>query len=225
MTEQNPARPDPSRPCSVREIVAGPAGPVRIELALAPSGGQLMVSGPDIPLVSVQPVESALGRNRRERAEAATLARGKLTAHEKYRARRFRAWAAQPDLFSRNAVAVSMTVDGARAELRPSRGHLERSSFDVRAQVGERSYLLSQSGRRAGQVLRDGRLVAELRRSSRYQKDHRYEGDLAWEAGVDHLDVAITHTFATAYRVGADGFFLNLLKLSGLLVLTAALGG
>jgi hypothetical protein len=118
-----------------------------------------------------------------------------------------------------------MTVAGDQAELRPGGGHMFRSSFDVRAQVNNRAYVLSQSGRRAAQVLRDGRLVARLRRSARYRNGPRYDGDLGWEAGADALDVAITHALAGAYRVGANGFFLNLLTWTGVVAVAVASGG
>ncbi|MBO0825076.1 MAG: hypothetical protein J2P27_14675 [Actinobacteria bacterium] len=225
MTFDRPAYREPAGSCSVREITAGPAGPVRIELRFVPSGGQLLISGPSIPLVSVQRIESAKDLARRERADARAVARGKPTAYESHRANRFRIWAAQADLFSRRPRAVSMRVAGVKAELRPGGGHLLRSSFDVRAQVNARNYLLSQSGRRAAQVLRDGRLLARLRRKAGDRMNRRYDGDVIWEAGADDVDVAITHALANAYRVGSDGFLLNLLKWIAAVALAVAFSG
>lgn len=228
MTDQRPAYQDSSRSSSVREVGVGPAGPVHIEMRLEPSGGQLLISGPGIPDVSVQRIEPARERDRRERAEAAAIARGKPTAYERHRAARFRSWVSRPDLFSRKAKATGMTVAGASAELEPGGGRLQRSSFDVRARVNERGYLLSQTGRRTARVLRDGVLTATLRRSSAYGQGPRYDGDLEWGPAADHLDVAMTHALASAYRVGADAFLVNLLKWIGYAVfaaVTAALGG
>lgn len=206
-----------ARSADVREVAAGPAGPVRIETRLAWSGGQLVISGPDIPCVRIEHVESARERARRERAEA-VIARGKQSRYELRRAARFRNWASWSDLFSRKGKAVRLAVAGATAELQPGSGRLTRPSFDVGAQVNERAYLLSQTGRRTAQVLRDGRLVVSLRRSSAYGKGPRYDGDPDWAAVADSLDVALAHSLASAYRVGAYGFFLNLLRALGYVV-------
>lgn len=220
---QNPT--DPSR---ARDMAAGPAGPVRIETRLAPSGGQLVICGPHIPRVSVERVEPAAERARREKADARAAAKGKRSQHERHGAARFQLWAHQPDLFSRKPAAVRLTVADATAEMRPRRDFVMRSSFNVCAQVNEREYLLSQVGRRNTQVLRDGRPVAQLRRESAYRPGPRYSDEIEWGIDADHIDVALTHALASAYRVGADGFFVNLLKWVGygvIAVFSGILGG
>ena len=216
---------DPADPSRSRDVAAGPAGPVRIETRLAPSGGQLVICGPHIPRVTVERVEPAAERARREKANAWAVAKGKPSQHERSGASRFQFWAHQPDLFSRNRAAVRLTVAGATAEMRSCRGFVMRSSFNVCARVNEREYLLSQVGRCTAQVLRDGHPVAQLRRESAYRTGPRYSDDIEWDIGADHIDVALTHGLASAYRVGADGFLLNLPKWVGIVVLGAILGG
>lgn len=205
--------------CRRREVAIGPAGPVRIEWRLAPYG-QIEISGPDIPCVTVEHLESSAERAAREKAETRAAAKGRLPPLEARRAFRFENWTSQPDLFGRKGAAARLTVADAVADLRPQRALMRRSSYDVRAQVGEREYLLSQKGRRRAVVLRNGLPVAELVRPARYGTSRpRYTEAVPWGAEADGADVAMTHSLANAYRVGADGFFLNLLKgLAGLTV-------
>ena len=196
-----------------REIAVSPAGPIRIEWRLAPYG-QIEISGPDIPCVTVERVESPAEGAAREKAEARSAAKGRLPPLEANRVRRLQGWASRPDLFSRKPEAVRVTVADAVVDLGPQRAFMRRSSYDVRAQVDKREYLLSQKGRRRAVVLRDGLLVAELVRPAAYTASRpRYKDAVPWGAEADGVDVAMTHSLANAYRVGADGFFLNLLKV------------
>jgi hypothetical protein len=154
--------------CGCREVAIGPAGPVRVEWRLAPYG-QIEISGPDIPCVSVEHVESRAERAAREKAEARAAAKGRLPPLETNRALRFQRWASRPDLFGRKPEAVRLTVADAVVDLRPQRAFMRRCSYDVRVQVDKREYLLSQKGRRRAVVLRDGLLVADLVRPAAYR--------------------------------------------------------
>lgn len=213
---------NPGDPARSRELTAGPSGPVRIETWLTAAGGRVEVSGAGIPQVTVAHVESLYDQTRREEAEARAAARGKPTKHQLKGGSRFAAWAAKPDLFSRKPYAARLTVAGDAAELRPSRAFLARSTFNVSAQVGERGYQLSQTGVRTAQVLRDGQPVAWLTRDPAGTTRERYREDVAWDEGAERVDVAVTHALASAYRVGADGVALSLLKGLGYAVVMVA---
>ena len=199
--------------CRSREVAISPAGPVRIEWRLAPYG-QIEISGPDIPCVTIEHVESAAERAAREKAEARAAAKSRLPPLDRNRVLRFQGWASRPDLFGRKREAVRLTVADAVADLRPQRAVMRRSSYDVRAQVDGRDYLLSQKGRRRAEMLRSGIVVAELVRPAAYRTSRpRYEDAVTWGVEADSVDVAMTHSLANAYRVGANGFVLNLLKV------------
>lgn len=188
--EQPIAAPRQPTPVSrIRDIPGGPAGPVRIEVRLIPQT-QLVISGPGIPRVCL--IES------RPPPPAGPSKHWLKTAFS------------APELFDRDRAGVRLTVAGATAELRPRPAIMVRASYGVRAQVSGRHYLLSQVSRRRARVRRDGQTVAGLRRPSTYKKGPRYADNVKWAAGVDPIDVAITHTLASAYRVGSPGFVSNL---------------
>lgn len=209
---------------SVRQVAAGPAGPVRIEVRLIPPAPltvahhQLTVSGPGIPQVRIDRVETTREQARREKAEAKLAAKGKrpraaarLSGAPLERAMKL------PDLFPRMLGAARLTVAGAAAELRPRRALMVRASYGVDAQVSGRRYALTQVWWRTARVKRDGQKVAGLQRRSSYQNG-RYADEVDWAAGADPLDVAMTHALASGYRVGSPGFLANLgLVIVGLL--------
>jgi hypothetical protein len=215
---QGPVPQEPGRILSVRDVLAGPAGPVRIEVRLVPPAPfmaarpQLSVSGPGIPHARVDRVETASERARRENAEATMAAAGKRPR----RAARLSAAGLdemlnQPDLFSRTW-AVSLTVAGSAAELRPRRDLLARASFGVDAQVSGRRYALTQVWWRTARVVRDGRTIARLRRPLSLRSGPRYADDVRWAACADPVDVTMTHTLGSAYRVGSPGFLVSLAR-------------
>ena len=206
----------------IRDIPDGPAGPVRIEVRLIPRT-QLVISGPGIPRVCLDRVETAAERALRERAEAMAAAKGRPPPPAGPSKRWLKTGFSAPELFTRDQKheGVRLTVAGATAELRPRPAIMVRASYGVRAQVSDRHYLLSQVSRRRARVRRDGQTVAGLRRPSTYKKGSRY-ADVQWAAGVDPIDVAITHTLASAYRVGSPGFMSNLAL--GIAALTDLLG-
>jgi hypothetical protein len=75
-------------------------------MRLAPFG-QIEISGPDIPRVSVEHIESAAQRASREKIEArASAAKGKRPPLERFRAFASGAGYPGPGLFSRNLDAV-----------------------------------------------------------------------------------------------------------------------
>lgn len=208
----------PGRIWSVRNVLAGPSGPVRIEVRLMPPAPlmiarpQLTVSGPGIPQVRVDRVESAWDRARRESAEAETATAGKRPR----RAARLSSAAVEaalnrPDLFSRTW-AVSLNVAGSAADLSPRRVLMVRASLGVDATVNGRRYALTQIWWRSARVKRDGQTVARLRRPLSVQIGPRYADDVHWAASADPLDVAMTHALASAYQVGSAGFLVNLVR-------------
>lgn len=196
----------------VRDVVAGPAGPVRIEVRLIPQT-QLMVAGPGIPAVRVDRVETAAERARREKAEAKAAAKAKPGSPAGSVRSRPKTALSVPDLFPRRREAVALTVGGAPAGLTPRRVLMVRATYGVRAQVSGRRYLLSQVWLRSARVRRDGQTVARLRRPSSYSKGPRYGDDVTWAPDADPVDVAMTHALASAYRVGSPGFASNLVLI------------
>jgi hypothetical protein len=191
---------------------------VRIEVRLVPPAPlmiacpQLIVRGPGIPLVSIDRVESAWERARRENAEAEMAVSGKRhrraarlsDARLEYELNR-------PDLFSRTW-AVSLTVAGSAAELRPRRVLLARASYRVDARVNGRRYAMTQVWWRSARVKRDGQTVAVLRRPLSVQNGPRYADDVRWAVCADPVDVAMTHALGSAYQVGSPGFLVNLVR-------------
>jgi hypothetical protein len=213
--QDQPGSPSAAGAVSVRDVDASPAGPVRIELRMSPL--RLVVSGPALPRVCVERAETTAERARREKAEAKAARRGKppppppVVPGERQLKERL----SLPDVFPRQREAAGLTVDGSPAGLMPGRALIKRASFDVRAQVYDRQYVLSQIRGRQARVTRHGRTVAELRRTSRYGRGPRYDPGVAWADGADPTDVAMTHALASAYSVGAWGFPLNLLRAAG----------
>lgn len=201
---------------SVREVASGPAGPVRIELRLIEPyqlmamRPQLTVSGPGIPQVRLDRVESALERERWEHMAAQTAAAGKGRRRAvRPRGRQLEQALAAPDLFSRRW-AVSLAVAGSPAELRPRRVLMTRASYGVDARVSGRRYTLAQVWWLSARVTRDGRTVARLRRPLAVSGGPRYADAISWTARADPVDVAMTHALASAYQVGSPGFAVNL---------------
>lgn len=209
---------------SVRDVAAGPAGPVRIEVRLIPSAPltiarhQLSVTGPGIPQVRIDRVETTREQARREKAEAKMAATGKRPRTAARPGRNpLEQMLRLPDLFPRVQGAARLNVAGSAAELRPRRAVMVRASYGVGAQVSGRRYALTQVWWRTARVKRDGQQVAGLQRRSSYQNG-RYADDVEWAAGADPLDVAMTHALASGYRVGSPGFLANLaLVILGLL--------
>lgn len=207
---------EPGQIVSVREVPSGPAGPVLIVVRLIPAAPfmaarpQLSVSGPGIPQASVDRVETAWERARRENAEAKVVASGRRArGAARLSGPRLEEMLNQPDLFSRSW-GVSLTVAGSAAGLSPRRALMARASFGVDAEVSGRRYALAQVWWRSARVKRDGQTVARLRRPLSLQNGPRYADDVRWAAWADPVDVAITHTLASAYRVGSPGFLVNL---------------
>lgn len=142
--QDQPGSPGPAGAVFVRDVDASPAGPVRIELRMSPL--RLVVSGPALPRVCVERAETTAERARREKAEARAARRGKppppppVVPGERQLKERL----SLPDVFPRQREAAGLTVDGSAAGLMPGRALIKRASFDVRAQVYDRQYVLSQ---------------------------------------------------------------------------------
>jgi hypothetical protein len=173
---------------------------------------QLTVSGPGIPQVRVERVESAWERARRENAEAEVATTGKRPRRAaRLSSGQLEAMLNGPELFSRTW-AVSLTVAGSVAELSPRRVLLVRASHGVDATVNGRRYVLTQIWWRSARVKRDGLTIASLRRPLAVQDGPRYADDVHWTASADPLDVAMTHALASAYQVGSAGLLVNLVR-------------
>lgn len=187
-----------------REIPAGVAGPVRLELRLG-WPRRLVVSGSMIPTVRIDRVETPRERARREKRAAKGKTTKRVDDHPgsndmgPYTAR---------DTFPRKPGSVALTVADAPAELAPRRVFMFRATYGARATVAGRRYLLLQTSWFRARVRRDGQRVARLRRVRKSRRP--YEDDVRWEPGADPLDIAMTHALASAYRVGSPGFLYNL---------------
>jgi hypothetical protein len=118
--QDQPGSPGLAGADSVRDVGASPAGPGRIELRMSPL--RLVVSGPALPRVCVERVETTAERARREKAEARTARRGKpppppvLPGERQLKER-----LSLPDVFPRQREAASLTVDGSPVGLMPGR--------------------------------------------------------------------------------------------------------
>jgi hypothetical protein len=186
----------------VRRIPPGLAGAVQVESS---AGRRLAVTGPGIPSVRVERVETP--RERAHREKRAAKGKPPVTG-DRHAIADGSAPFTVPDAFTRDRQALVLTVADARAKISPRRVFVIRATYGVRAEAAGRRYLLAQTSWFRAKVVRDGRVVARLRRLRRGGLP--YEDDVRW-MDADPLDVAMTHTLATAYRVGSPGFVYNLL--------------
>lgn len=111
-----------------------------------------------------------------------------------------------PRIVPNDRHAVTLTVDGQPVPLDCGRRALRRATFDVRAVVAGRDYLLHHERRWRAWLLRDGQPVSRLSMSDRGAMVHaEYESDA--------VDATVEVSLGIVLGVGAPGFFRNLLAV------------
>ncbi len=120
--------------------------------------------------------------------------------------RRF-VWLVRPPRIVPNSPrAVALTVDGQPMPLDCGRRALRRSTFNVRATVVGREYLLRHERRWRARLERNGHTVSRLSTSDR--------GDTlraVHEPGADVVDATVGVALGLVLGVGAPGFLRNLI--------------
>ncbi|MFF2775142.1 hypothetical protein ACFVU3_09555 [Streptomyces sp. NPDC058052] len=98
---------------------------------------------------------------------------------------------------TRKAARLTLTVDGAPAVIRPSRGRLLRRSYRVDVRAGGFRYRLVPCSYAESRLTRDGRRIGTLDSSG----DGRVTDE--WDAGPTPLDLAVGTALAAAFGTGA----------------------
>jgi hypothetical protein len=101
--------------------------------------------------------------------------------------------------------AVALAVDGRPAPLDCGRRGLRRATFDVRATVVGREYLLRHERRWRARLVRDGRQVSRLSTS-----DGGATLRAEYQPGADVVDATMGVALGMVLGVGAPGFWRNL---------------
>jgi hypothetical protein len=102
--------------------------------------------------------------------------------------------------------AVELRVDDEPAPLDCGRRAMRRATFDVRATVSGRDYLLRHRGRWRAHLERGGQPVIELSTS-----DHGGMMSAAYRPAADVTDATLAVALGATLGIGAPGFFRNLL--------------
>jgi len=113
-----------------------------------------------------------------------------------------------PRIVPGNRHAVTLTIDGQSAPLDCGRRALRRATFNVRATVAGRDYLLRHDGRWHARLERNGLPVSRLSTSDRGATLHA-----AYEPGADVVDATMSVALGLVLGVGAPGFLRNLLAV------------
>lgn len=102
--------------------------------------------------------------------------------------------------------AVRLTVDGQPAPLDCGRRALRRATYDVRATVAGREYLLRHTGRRHARLDRGGQPVARL---STVEPGRTMAA--TYEPAADAADATVAIGLGLTLGIGAPGFLRNVL--------------
>lgn len=102
--------------------------------------------------------------------------------------------------------AIAFTIDGQHAPLDCGRRAIRRATFDVRATVAGRDYLLHHEGRRQARLERSGQVVSRLS-----TPDHGETMRAVHQPGADVVDATVGVALGTVLGVGAPGFLRNLI--------------
>lgn len=111
-----------------------------------------------------------------------------------------------PRIVPNDRQAVTLTVDGQPAVLDCGRRAMRRATFDVRAMVAGREYVLRHEGRWRARLERGGQRVSRLSTS-----DGGETLAAAYEPGADVVDATVGVALGLTLGVGAPGFLRNLL--------------
>jgi hypothetical protein len=117
------------------------------------------------------------------------------------------AWAVRPPrIVPVDRHAVALAVDGQPAPLDCGRRAMRRATFNVRATVVGREYLLRHEGRWRARLERNGQQVSRLSTS-----DRGATVAAAYLPGADVVDATVGVALGLSLGVGAPGFLRNLL--------------
>lgn len=111
-----------------------------------------------------------------------------------------------PRIVPNDRHAVTLTIDGQPAPLDCGRRAMRRATFNVRATVAGREYLLRHEGRWRARLERNGQQVSRLSTS-----DGGETLSAVHQPGVDVVDATMGVALGLTLGVGAPGFVRNLL--------------
>jgi hypothetical protein len=112
-----------------------------------------------------------------------------------------------PRIVPNDRHAIALTVDGQPVSLDCGRRAMRRATFNVRATVVGREYLLRHEGRWRARLERNGQPVSRLSTSDRGDTAHAVH-----EPGADVVDATVGVALGLVLGVGAPGFWRNLLS-------------
>jgi len=111
-----------------------------------------------------------------------------------------------PRITPNNRHAITLTIDGQQAPLDCGRRAMRRSTYNARATVAGREYLLRHEGRWSARLERDGQPVSRL---STPDRGLTLLAD--YQPGADVVDATMGVALGMTLSVGAPGFMRNLL--------------
>ncbi|MGW6568243.1 hypothetical protein [Streptomyces sp. NPDC054975] len=115
---------------------------------------------------------------------------------------------------TRAADRLTLTVDGAPARIRPSRGRLLRRSYRVEATVSGTRYRLVPCSYAESRLLRDGRPLGTFQSTG----DGTVDADWAEDCEPTPLDRAVGTTLAAAFGTGAAPWWDTATNIVGELI-------
>lgn len=110
-----------------------------------------------------------------------------------------------PRIMPNHRHAVTLMIDGLPAPLDSGLRAMRRSTFNVRATVAGRQYLLRHERRWWARLERDGQQVSRLSTSDRGMTLH-----VDYQPGADVVDATVGLALGMVLGVGAPGFLGNL---------------
>lgn len=113
-----------------------------------------------------------------------------------------------PRIVANDRHAVTLTIDGQPAPLDCGRRAMRRATFDVRATVSGREYLLRHEGRWRARLERNGQHMSRLSTSDGGETVHAVH-----QPGADVVDATMGVALGLVLGVGAPGFLRNLLAV------------
>jgi hypothetical protein len=113
-----------------------------------------------------------------------------------------------PRIVPNDRHAITLAVDGHAVPLDCGRRALRRATFDVRATVAGREYLLRHERRWRARLVRDGQQVSRLS-----TPDAGATLNAEYRPGADVVDATVGVALGMVLGVGAPGFLRNLLAV------------
>ncbi|MET9433969.1 hypothetical protein [Streptomyces sp. NPDC006551] len=115
---------------------------------------------------------------------------------------------------TRDRAALTLTVDGRPARIRPARGRLLRRSYRVDVRVDGTRYRLVPCSYAESRLTRDGRRLGRLESSG----DGTVDADWETGAGVRPRDIAVGTALAAAFGTGASPWWETVGDIVGELI-------